>query len=82
MFVTDFLNVDSAKALRSADKEDDTLWLIYWTVYGVFAVFDFFAEFIFQSFPIYWYFCFLFTYSGICFSFILELLRLGTPMNV
>ncbi|VDN18248.1 unnamed protein product [Gongylonema pulchrum] len=44
----------SVKAVRTAQKDDDTHWLIYWTVFAAFSIIDFFAEFIFSYFPVYW----------------------------
>lgn len=44
------------QAIRSAQKEDDTHWLIYWTVFAAFSLIDFIAEFIFSYFPVYWVF--------------------------
>uniref|UniRef100_A0A0K0FAN6 Receptor expression-enhancing protein n=1 Tax=Strongyloides venezuelensis TaxID=75913 RepID=A0A0K0FAN6_STRVS len=44
----------SIKAVKSTDKEDDTLWLTYWCVFGVFSCFDFFSDAICGFFPIYW----------------------------
>ncbi|VDN05817.1 unnamed protein product [Thelazia callipaeda] len=46
----------SVKAIRTAQKDDDTHWLIYWTVFGAFSLVDSFAEIIFCYFPIYWVF--------------------------
>ncbi|GMS89790.1 hypothetical protein PENTCL1PPCAC_11965, partial [Pristionchus entomophagus] len=44
----------SVKAIRTVQKDDDTLWLKYWTVFGVFSVIDTFAEAILRFFPIYY----------------------------
>ncbi|KAK6744220.1 hypothetical protein RB195_011117 [Necator americanus] len=44
----------SVKAVRTKDTKDDTQWLIYWCVFAVFCVFDFFAGSIMQYFPLYW----------------------------
>ena len=35
-------------------KEDDTKWLTYWVVFALFSVFEFFSDFIFSWFPLYW----------------------------
>uniref|UniRef100_A0A8C1U8G6 Receptor expression-enhancing protein n=1 Tax=Cyprinus carpio TaxID=7962 RepID=A0A8C1U8G6_CYPCA len=43
----------SIKAIESATKEDDTKWLTYWVVYGVFSVAEFFADIFFSWFPFY-----------------------------
>ncbi|VBB31135.1 unnamed protein product, partial [Acanthocheilonema viteae] len=34
----------SVKAIRTEQKEDDTQWLIYWTVFAFYSLIDFFAE--------------------------------------
>ncbi|KAL7847120.1 hypothetical protein SRHO_G00221000 [Serrasalmus rhombeus] len=44
----------SIKAIESADKEDDTKWLTYWVVYGVFSVAEFFADIFLSWFPFYY----------------------------
>uniref|UniRef100_A0A915MCE6 Receptor expression-enhancing protein n=2 Tax=Meloidogyne javanica TaxID=6303 RepID=A0A915MCE6_MELJA len=44
----------SVVALRSAGKEDDTQWLVYWTTYGTFSLVDQFADRITPYFPLYW----------------------------
>uniref|UniRef100_A0A0R3RSR0 Receptor expression-enhancing protein n=1 Tax=Elaeophora elaphi TaxID=1147741 RepID=A0A0R3RSR0_9BILA len=44
----------SVKAIRTSQKEDDTHWLIYWTVFAAFSLIDFFAEMILGYFPVYW----------------------------
>uniref|UniRef100_A0A673HE96 Receptor expression-enhancing protein n=2 Tax=Sinocyclocheilus TaxID=75365 RepID=A0A673HE96_9TELE len=43
----------SIKAIESATKEDDTKWLTYWVVYGVFSVAEFFADIFLSWFPFY-----------------------------
>ncbi|XP_056089202.1 receptor expression-enhancing protein 5 [Rhinichthys klamathensis goyatoka] len=43
----------SIKAIESDNKEDDTKWLTYWVVYGVFSVAEFFADIFFSWFPFY-----------------------------
>ncbi|GMT28027.1 hypothetical protein PFISCL1PPCAC_19324, partial [Pristionchus fissidentatus] len=45
----------SVKAIRSDEKTDDTKWLIYWTVFGFFSLFDSFAEGIMRVIPIYFF---------------------------
>ena len=30
----------SLKAIKSSDKEDDTFWLAYWCIYGIFSAFE------------------------------------------
>ncbi|KAF3702431.1 Receptor expression-enhancing protein 5 Polyposis locus protein 1 -like protein [Channa argus] len=44
----------SIKAIESATKEDDTKWLTYWVVYGVFSVAEFFADIFLSWFPLYY----------------------------
>ncbi|XP_042588033.1 receptor expression-enhancing protein 5 [Cyprinus carpio] len=43
----------SIKAIESATKEDDTKWLTYWVVYGVFSIAEFFADIFLSWFPFY-----------------------------
>ncbi|XP_053556630.1 receptor expression-enhancing protein 6 isoform X1 [Bombina bombina] len=44
----------SIKAIESADKKDDTIWLTYWVVYGVFSVVEFFSDIFLFWFPFYY----------------------------
>lgn len=44
----------SIKAVESATKDDDTKWLTYWVVYGVFSVAEFFADIFLSWFPFYY----------------------------
>ncbi|MBN3310703.1 REEP5 protein, partial [Amia calva] len=44
----------SIKAIESATKEDDTKWLTYWVVNGVFCVAEFFADIFLSWFPFYY----------------------------
>ncbi|XP_073452813.1 receptor expression-enhancing protein 6 isoform X1 [Aquarana catesbeiana] len=44
----------SVKAIESADKKDDTIWLTYWVVYGVFSVVEFFSDIFLFWFPFYY----------------------------
>ncbi|VDK31309.1 unnamed protein product [Gongylonema pulchrum] len=44
----------SVKAIRTEDKEDDTQWLVYWTVFAFYSLFDFFADAIMRAVPLYW----------------------------
>jgi len=34
----------SIKAIESVQKEDDTKWLMYWTVYALFGILEFFSD--------------------------------------
>ena len=42
------------KAIESVTKDDDTKWLTYWVVYGVFSVAEFFADIFLSWFPFYY----------------------------
>jgi len=44
----------SFKAIESEDKGDDTMWLIYWVVYSVFALFESIADWIVFWVPFYY----------------------------
>lgn len=44
----------SIKAIESNSKEDDTMWLTYWVVYGVFSVAEFFSDLFLYWFPFYY----------------------------
>jgi len=44
----------SIKAIESASKTDDTQWLTYWVVFGLFSVLEFAEDEILEWFPIYW----------------------------
>ncbi|XP_018600402.1 receptor expression-enhancing protein 5 [Scleropages formosus] len=44
----------SIKAIESPAKDDDTKWLTYWVVYGVFSVAEFFADIFLSWFPFYY----------------------------
>ncbi|XP_053821822.1 receptor expression-enhancing protein 6 isoform X2 [Vidua chalybeata] len=44
----------SIKAIESNSKEDDTTWLTYWVVYGVFSVAEFFSDLFLYWFPFYY----------------------------
>lgn len=67
----------SIKAIESNNKEDDTKWLTYWVVYGLFSVAEFFSDIFLFWFPFYYagkvinifYVCFDFVFPyllGIC----------------
>ncbi|XP_008942822.1 PREDICTED: receptor expression-enhancing protein 6, partial [Merops nubicus] len=42
------------KAIESSSKEDDTTWLTYWVVYGVFSIAEFFSDIFLYWFPFYY----------------------------
>uniref|UniRef100_A0A8V1AJ46 Receptor expression-enhancing protein n=1 Tax=Gallus gallus TaxID=9031 RepID=A0A8V1AJ46_CHICK len=44
----------SIKAIESSSKEDDTTWLTYWVVYGVFSIAEFFSDIFLYWFPFYY----------------------------
>ncbi|KAG9486290.1 receptor expression-enhancing protein 6 isoform X1 [Eleutherodactylus coqui] len=44
----------SIKAIESTEKVDDTIWLTYWVVYGVFSVVEFFSDIFLFWFPFYY----------------------------
>ncbi|XP_016080387.1 PREDICTED: receptor expression-enhancing protein 5 [Miniopterus natalensis] len=44
----------SMKAIESPNKEDDTQWLTYWVVYGVFSIAEFFSDLFLSWFPFYY----------------------------
>ncbi|KAF2982530.1 hypothetical protein EK904_010926 [Melospiza melodia maxima] len=44
----------SIKAIESSSKEDDTMWLTYWVVYGVFSIAEFFSDLFLYWFPFYY----------------------------
>ncbi|XP_036377311.1 receptor expression-enhancing protein 6 isoform X3 [Megalops cyprinoides] len=44
----------SIKAIESANKDDDTKWLTYWVVYGVFSLGEFFSDIFLYWFPFYY----------------------------
>ncbi|KAJ8270129.1 hypothetical protein GJAV_G00110680 [Gymnothorax javanicus] len=44
----------SIKAIESSNKEDDTKWLTYWVVYGLFNLVEFFSDIFLSWFPFYY----------------------------
>uniref|UniRef100_A0A915Q7Y4 Receptor expression-enhancing protein n=1 Tax=Setaria digitata TaxID=48799 RepID=A0A915Q7Y4_9BILA len=44
------------QAIRTPNKEDDTQWLMYWTVFATFSIIDSMASLITSFFPTYWIF--------------------------
>uniref|UniRef100_A0A2D4J2X7 Receptor expression-enhancing protein n=1 Tax=Micrurus lemniscatus lemniscatus TaxID=129467 RepID=A0A2D4J2X7_MICLE len=43
----------SIKAIESPNKDDDTQWLTYWVVYGIFSIAEFFSDIFLSWFPFY-----------------------------
>ncbi|KAJ3381682.1 ER membrane protein DP1/Yop1 [Lobulomyces angularis] len=46
----------SFKAIETDNKEDDTQWLIYWTIFGLLNVVEFFSDLILHWVPFYYTF--------------------------
>lgn len=44
----------SIKAIESSVKDDDTQWLTYWVVYGVFSIVEAFSDIFLSWFPFYY----------------------------
>ncbi|XP_014888488.1 receptor expression-enhancing protein 5 isoform X1 [Poecilia latipinna] len=44
----------SIKAIESTNKDDDTQWLTYWVVYGVFSIVEAFSDIFLSWFPFYY----------------------------
>uniref|UniRef100_A0A8C0CL63 Receptor expression-enhancing protein n=1 Tax=Balaenoptera musculus TaxID=9771 RepID=A0A8C0CL63_BALMU len=44
----------SIKAIEIPNKEDDTQWLTYWAVFGVFSIAEFFSDLFLLWFPFYY----------------------------
>ncbi|XP_030423809.1 receptor expression-enhancing protein 5 isoform X1 [Gopherus evgoodei] len=44
----------SIKAIESPNKDDDTQWLTYWVVYGIFSIAEFFSDIFLSWFPFYY----------------------------
>ncbi|XP_018948903.1 receptor expression-enhancing protein 6-like [Cyprinus carpio] len=44
----------SIKSIESHSKEDDTKWLTYWVVYGLFSVAEYFSDIFLFWFPFYY----------------------------
>ncbi|GAB1611124.1 receptor expression-enhancing protein 5-like [Argonauta hians] len=45
----------SIKAIESTRKDDDTQWLMYWVVFSVFSLVEFFANLVLFWIPFYWF---------------------------
>uniref|UniRef100_A0A1I7VUR2 Receptor expression-enhancing protein n=1 Tax=Loa loa TaxID=7209 RepID=A0A1I7VUR2_LOALO len=48
------LKASREQAIRTPNKEDDTQWLMYWTVFATFSIVDSMVSVITNSLPIYW----------------------------
>ena len=44
----------SVRAIESPQKADDTKWLMYWVVFALFSVVEFFSDILLNWFPLYW----------------------------
>ena len=44
----------SIKALETSSKSDDTQWLMYWVVFSLFSVLEFFSDTLVGWVPFYW----------------------------
>ncbi|KAJ6652159.1 hypothetical protein lerEdw1_013143 [Lerista edwardsae] len=44
----------SIQAIESSTKDDDTIWLTYWVVYGTFSIAEFFSDTFLYWFPFYY----------------------------
>ncbi|CAL8138088.1 unnamed protein product [Orchesella dallaii] len=44
----------SVKAIESPPRDDDTKWLMYWVVFSLFSVVEFFSDILLNWFPLYW----------------------------
>ena len=44
----------SIKALETSSKSDDTQWLMYWVVFSLFSVVEFFSDTVVGWVPFYW----------------------------
>jgi receptor expression-enhancing protein 5/6 len=42
------------KAIESKNKDDDVQWLMYWVVFAVFSIAEFFSDFLVGWVPFYW----------------------------
>lgn len=75
MMIHAFLLPFRIKAIESPNKEDDTQWLTYWVVYGVFSIAEFFSDLFLSWVPFYymlkvrWLFlnCSVSFHLGVCF---------------
>ena len=44
----------SVKAIESRSKEDDVQWLMYWVVFSIFSIAEFFSDLLVGWVPFYW----------------------------
>jgi receptor expression-enhancing protein 5/6 len=44
----------SIKAIESRNKDDDVQWLMYWVVFSVFSIAEFFSDILVGWVPFYW----------------------------
>eukprot|EP00761_Pharyngomonas_kirbyi_P013220 gb/GECH01013247.1/.p1 GENE.gb/GECH01013247.1/~~gb/GECH01013247.1/.p1 ORF type:complete len:164 (+),score=30.77 gb/GECH01013247.1/:1-492(+) len=44
----------SFKAIKTHEPDDDYQWLTYWVIYALFTAFEFWTQFFFSQFPLYW----------------------------
>jgi receptor expression-enhancing protein 5/6 len=42
------------KAIESKNKDDDVQWLMYWVVFAVFSIAEFFSDLLVGWVPFYW----------------------------
>ncbi|CDW55924.1 TB2 DP1 HVA22 domain containing protein [Trichuris trichiura] len=42
------------RAIEGGDKKENTQWLSYWTIFGLYTLFDFFGEAVRHYYPFYW----------------------------
>lgn len=85
-FHMSFCSSCSIKAIESNNKEDDTKWLTYWVVYGLFSVAEFFSDIFLFWFPFYYagkvrclskYFFILWVYLHVFWRYVLEIIHLA-----
>ncbi|KAF3845272.1 hypothetical protein F7725_008435, partial [Dissostichus mawsoni] len=50
----EYITVGNIKAIESNVKEDDTQWLTYWVVYGLFSIVEAFSDIFLFWFPFYY----------------------------
>ncbi|MCP9263563.1 Receptor expression-enhancing protein [Dirofilaria immitis] len=50
------LGINREQAIRTRNKDDDTQWLMYWTVFATFSIADSMISIITNFLPAYWLF--------------------------